>query len=59
MKVMFAFFDYSESKLKFFADHIAIMLAFAMIGYYISMILKKLNNWLRHQKSPEIKEDTK
>ena len=59
MKVMFAFFDHSESKLKFFADHIAIMLAFAMIGYYISMILKKLNNGLRHQKSPEIKEDTK
>lgn len=58
MKIMFAFFDFSESKLVFFADHIAIMLAFAVIGYYISQTLKKLNNWLNHKKSPEIKEDT-
>lgn len=59
MKVMFAFFDYSESKLKFFADHIAMMLAFAVTGHYICKILKKSNNWLNHKKSPGIKEDTK
>ena len=56
---MFAFFDHSESKLKFFADYIAIMLAFAVIGYCISMILKKRNKGLRHKKSPEIKEETR
>ena len=58
MKIMFAFFDFSESKLIFFADHIAIMLAFAVIGHYLSQMLKKFNNWLNHKKSPEIKEDT-
>lgn len=58
MKIMFVFFDFSESKLIFFADHIAMMLAFAVTGHYICKILKKSNNWLNHKKSPGIKEDT-
>lgn len=41
MQVMFAFFDYNESKLVFFADYIAMIIMFAIIGYYAGELLKK------------------
>ena len=39
MRVMFAFFDYNESKLIFFADYIAIIVLFAAVGYYVGRLL--------------------
>lgn len=35
MKMPFAFLDYSEPRVYFFLDYIAIMLLFAVIGYLI------------------------
>ena len=37
----FAFFDTDENIFKFIIDYTAIMILFAMLGYYISSILKK------------------
>ena len=42
MKVRFAFFDPSESKLAFFADYISVMLLFAIASHYLSKLLKFL-----------------
>lgn len=41
MRMMFAFFDYSESRAAFFLDYIAMILLFAIIGHYISLLLKR------------------
>jgi len=37
----FAFFDYSESRLYFFADYLAIMILFAVIGSLLERLLRK------------------
>ena len=44
MQSMFAFFDYNESRVIFFSDHIAMMAMFAAAGYYIGKLLNKSNN---------------
>lgn len=40
MQIQFAFFDYSESKLIFFADYAAMIVLFAAAGHYICKLLK-------------------
>ena len=40
MQTMFAFFDYEEPGIFFFADYLAIMVLFATCGYYVAMLLK-------------------
>ena len=37
---MFAFFDFSESRVLFIADYLAVMTLFAVIGNYLSKLLK-------------------
>lgn len=44
LKTRFVFFDYSEPRLYFFADYLAVMLLFAMIGYGIMNLLKVTRN---------------
>lgn len=39
MQVMFAFFDYNESKLIFFADYAAMIIMIAVVGYITSLLL--------------------
>lgn len=39
-KTMFAFFDFSESRIVFIADYLAVMSLFAVIGNYLSKMLK-------------------
>ncbi|MEE0875045.1 MAG: cytochrome b/b6 domain-containing protein [Ruminococcus sp.] len=39
-KTMFAFFDFSESRVLFIADYFAVMTLFAIIGNYLSKLLK-------------------
>ena len=43
MQTMFAFFDYREPKLYFFADYLAIMVLFAICGHYAALLLKRNN----------------
>ena len=43
MQTMFAFFDYGEPKLYFFADYLAIMVLFAICGHYTALLLKRNN----------------
>lgn len=43
MQTMFAFFDYGEPKLYFFADYLAIMVLFAICGHYAALLLKRNN----------------
>ena len=50
MKMAFAFFDYSEPKLSFFADYIAIMLLFFFVGYIIISILAKIDRFYNSKK---------
>lgn len=38
----FAFFDTNENIIKFVIDYVTIMILFAILGYYISNILKKI-----------------
>ena len=40
LQTLFAFFDYSEPRIYFFADYIAIMVLFASGGYYAGKLLK-------------------
>lgn len=40
LKLPFAFFDYSEPRVFFFADYLAVMILFAMLGYGIMKLLK-------------------
>lgn len=42
MRVMFAFFDYSESRILFLLDYAAVMVLAASIGYYIQSGMLKL-----------------
>ena len=39
-RTMFAFFDFSESRVLFIADYLAVMTLFAVIGNYLSKLLK-------------------
>lgn len=43
-KTMFAFFDFSESRIVFIADYLAVMTLFAVMGNYLSKILKLRRN---------------
>ena len=43
MQTMFAFFDYGEPKLDFFADYLVIMVLFAICGHYAALLLKRNN----------------
>jgi len=43
MQTMFAFFDYGEPKLYFFADYLAVMVLFAISGHYAALLLKRNN----------------
>ena len=40
LKTSFAFFDYSEPRVFFLADILAVMVLFAMLGYGIMKLLK-------------------
>ena len=40
LKLPFAFFDYSEPRVLFLADYLAVMILFAMLGYGIMKLLK-------------------
>lgn len=40
LKLPFAFFDYSEPRVFFLADYLAVMILFAMLGYGIMTLLK-------------------
>ena len=42
MKVMFAFFDYKESKVRFLLDYAAIMVLFGELAYLIQSVLGEL-----------------
>ena len=41
LKLPFAFFDYSEPRVFFLADYLAVMILFAMLGYGIILLLKR------------------
>lgn len=40
LKLPFAFFDYSEPRVFFFADYLAVMILFAMLGYGIMKLFR-------------------
>ena len=44
LKLPFAFFDYSEPRLFFLADYLAVMILFAILGYGITLLLKQKQN---------------
>ena len=41
MKSAFVFLDYSEPRVYFFLDYIAVMLLFASVGYLVTSILTR------------------
>ncbi len=41
LKLPFAFFDFSEPRVFFLADYLAVMILFAMLGYGINHLLKR------------------
>ena len=41
MKSAFVFFDYSEPRIYFFLDYVAVMLLFASVGYLVTSILTR------------------
>lgn len=44
MKVMFAFFDFSESRVRFLADYISVMVLVANVGFFIQSGLLRTQN---------------
>ena len=44
MRVMFAFFDFSESKIRFFIDYTAVMVLVAEIAFWVQNGLLKISN---------------
>ena len=48
MKVMFAFFDFGEARIRFLLDYVSVMALVASIGYYLQSVL--LN---KHKKGEE------
>lgn len=47
LRLPFAFFDYSEPRIFFLADYLAVMILFAMLGYGTILLLKRKQhkNW--------------
>lgn len=43
LKLPFAFFDFNEPRVFFLADHLAVMILFAMLGFGIMRLLKQPN----------------
>ena len=43
LKLPFAFFDFNEPRVFFFADYLEIMILFAMLGFGIMRLLKQPN----------------
>ena len=43
MKMPFAFFDFNEPRVFFFADYIAVMVLFGLVGYICMKLLKQIN----------------
>jgi hypothetical protein len=41
--MQFAFFDFDEPMVFFFADYIAVMILFVWAGYLIGKVAKKIN----------------
>ena len=41
LRMSFAFFDYSEPRIFFLADYLAVMVFFAILGYGIHLLLKR------------------
>lgn len=41
LRLPFAFFDYSEPRIFFLADYLAVMILFAMLGYGIMILLRR------------------
>ncbi len=41
LRLVFAFFDYSEPRVFFLADYLAVMVFFALLGYGITLLLKR------------------
>ncbi|KIR03644.1 hypothetical protein P261_02459 [Lachnospiraceae bacterium TWA4] len=50
MKVMFAFYDFSESVVWFLIDYVAVMIMFAVAGYYLMKLIRRMQK-LKEQKS--------
>ena len=48
-KTVFAFFDYSEPRIFFFLDYLAIMLLFGLIGYLLVRVTANKNENRRIQ----------
>ena len=44
LKSHFVFFDYNEPLIIFMADYLAVMVLFATVGHYISILLKNVKN---------------
>ena len=55
MKVMFAFFDFGESRVRFLLDYAAIMVLVADIAYWIQTGLIKLGSKRRSEGDGKIK----
>lgn len=51
LKLPFAFFDYSEPRIVFFADYLAVMLLFAMLGYGIVNLLNGRGKYHKNSRS--------
>jgi hypothetical protein len=43
LRMQFAFFDFDEPMVFFFADYIAVMILFVWAGYLIGKVAKKIN----------------
>lgn len=43
MKIIFVFFDFSESVIWFLLDYLAVMRLFAIVGYYLMKIVRTFN----------------
>ena len=48
LKSHFVFFDYSEPVILFLIDYLSVMVMFVLIGYLISMLLKRLPTFYLH-----------
>ncbi len=42
MKVMFAFYDFSELVVWFLIDYVAVMVMFALLGYYLMKLIRRI-----------------
>lgn len=51
--VEYAFFDYNESAVFFYADYVCIMIFFATLSYYLAKILRKKKRTFPNNRLPE------